>query len=67
MYSAPDTLDAVVGQVGQFLLVDGKEMSCRESLRIDGLSALEFTHDVRSEDGQTLKRFIEDETLPADD
>ena len=36
--------------------------------RIDGLSlALEFTHDVRSEDGQTLKRFIEDETLPADD
>ena len=70
MYSAPDTLDAVVGQVGQFfLLVDGKEMELPGKVhRIDGLSlALEFAHDARSEDGQTLKRFIEDETLPADD
>ena len=51
------------------MLVDGKEMELPGKVhRIDGLSlALEFAHDVRSEDGQTLKRFIEDETLPADD
>ena len=38
MYSAPDTLDAVVGQVGQFfLLVDGKEMELPGKVhRIDG-------------------------------
>ena len=70
MYSVPDTLDSLVGQPGQFfLLISGKEMELASKVhRIDGLSlALEFSHDTRSEAGQALKTFIEDETLPADD
>ena len=70
MYSVPDALDALVGQSGQFFfLVGGREMEIPSKVhRIDGLSlAVEFSHDGRSEIGQALKAFIEDETLPADD
>ena len=70
MYSVSETLDALVGQTGQFFfLIGGKEIEIPSKVhRIDGLSlALEFSHDSRSEVGQSLKDFIENETLPADD
>ena len=70
MYSVPETLDALLGQAGQFfLLVGGKEIELPGKVdRIDGLSlAVAFSHDVRSDDGQRLQQFLEDETLPADD
>jgi len=70
MYSVPEALDSLVGQSGEFfLLVDGREMEIPSKVqRIDGLSlGVEFSYDNRSELGQALKDFIENETLPADD